>query len=117
MEPTDHGQRQRPPPSKDFRDARSRSDQGLELLPRPAERLTARGDRFDWGERVNRKRTTLVRIDERREGVELALFARPALGVPKLLDPSKSLLVSGAIYYRFDHVSHTLLASTRSYSA
>jgi hypothetical protein len=25
--------------------------------------------------------------------------------------------VSGAIYYRFDHVSHTLLASTRSYSA
>jgi hypothetical protein len=109
MDIADHGQRQRAPTRQDFGDARPRSEERLELLSGPTELLATQGDRFDGRERVNWECPTLVRIDESRERVELALLTRTRLGVPQPLDAPKGFLVSGGIYDGLNHFCSDLV--------
>jgi hypothetical protein len=74
VEPTDHGECQRTLTGEHFGHPSPRSDESFEIAPGPGKLLKPGNDRRDRIRGENRKLPTLVRVDERCEGVELALL-------------------------------------------
>src|SRR5690606_33208844 len=83
----------------------SRTNQGLEVLSRPAELLATRLDRIRRRKCFDREGPPLVSVHQRRESIEFTLLSRARLGIPKLFDTSKRLLVCRWIYNGVNHGS------------
>jgi hypothetical protein len=64
---------------------------------------------------LDRKRATLIGVNERRKRVELAFLSRARLRVPQLFDAPKRSLMRCRIHNGFNHGSHLIGIDAVSY--